>query len=67
MLKTLRKKKRLTQKQLDDLCGLRQNYISMLEKYPSKTNPTVSAILALSKALDIDHVELYLYFAKNKL
>lgn len=66
MLKTLRKKKKLTQQQLADLCGLRQNYISVLERYPEKNNPTVLAIVNLSKALDIDKVDLFLYFAEKK-
>ncbi len=67
MLKTLRKQRKLTQKQLANLCGLRQNYISMLERNPSKTNPTVQAIIDISEALDVPHVDIYLYFAKSKL
>lgn len=67
MLKTLRKQKGLTQVQLGKISGLSQSYISDLEKNYFVSSPTIRQVLALSDALDVDKVELFLYFAEKEL
>lgn len=67
LLKILRKQKRLTQKELGELSGISQSYISNLEKNYLISSPTVRQILALSEALNVDEVELFLYFAEKEL
>lgn len=67
MLKTLRKQKGLTQVQLGKIAGLSQSYISDLEKNYFVSSPTIRQVLALSDALDVDKVELFLYFAEKEL
>lgn len=67
MLKRLRKRKGLTQVQLGKLSGLSQSYISDLEKEYFISSPTIRQVIALSKALDVDKVELFLYFAEKEI
>lgn len=67
MLKKLRKQKGLTQIQLSKLSGISQSYISDLEKDYFISSPTVRQIIALSNSLDIDKVELFLYFAEKEI
>lgn len=67
MLRTLRKRKRLTQEQLAELSGLSQSYISDLEKKYFVSSPTITQVIALSNALNIDKVELFLYFAEKEI
>ena len=67
MLKILRKQNGLTQAQLGKIAGLSQSYISDLEKNYFVSSPTVKQVLALSDALCVDKVELFLYFAEKEL
>lgn len=67
MLKTLRKNKKLTQKDLSEISGLSQNYISELENYPAESNPTVNTLIKLGEVLDINSEILYKYFVDKKL
>lgn len=67
MLKILRKQNGLTQAQLGKIAGLSQSYISDLEKNYFVSSPTVKQVLALSDALGVDKVELFLYFAEKEL
>lgn len=67
MLKRLRKRKGLTQVQLGKLSGLSQSYISDLEKEYFISSPTIRQVIALSNALDVDKVELFLYFAEKEI
>ena len=48
-LRCLRKQKSMTQEELADLSGYQRNYVSLLEL--GRNQPTLAAILALSKAL----------------
>lgn len=62
MIKKARKKKRLTQKQLGNLVGLSQGYISKLENnknYYDK-NLTVKTLLKLAKVLGLNPVLLFI-------
>lgn len=67
MLKTLRKQKGLTQVQLSKIAGLSQSYISDLEKEYFINSPTIRQVIALSNALDVNKVELFLYFAEKEM
>ena len=61
-IKKARKKKRLTQKQLANLVGLSQSYISKLENnknYYDK-NLTVKTLLKLAKVLSLNPVLLFI-------
>lgn len=51
-----RRKKGLTQEQVEELSGFSQQYISGLEK--GRRNPTVVTLYELAAALGVDHVEL---------
>ena len=67
MIKSARKKKGLTQSQLSKLTNLSQSYISKLEKTYFVHSPTITQIIALSKALDLDPMLLAKYFIAKEL
>ena len=52
-IKEVRKKRRLTQKELAKRCGLTQSYISQLESNLRITSPTLQTIETIAKALEI--------------
>jgi transcriptional regulator with XRE-family HTH domain len=56
MLKTLRGAKGWTQKQLADVSGVSQTYISELEA--AKSQPTVAVAIKLAQALGIELIDL---------
>ncbi|MCY6958901.1 helix-turn-helix domain-containing protein [Clostridium brassicae] len=63
MLKTARILKRMSQKTLGERLGISQSYVSRLEneeKY--NENITVDLIRRLSIELDLDPIDLFLYF-----
>jgi transcriptional regulator with XRE-family HTH domain len=66
MLKKARLSKRLTQNDLYDKTGITQGYLSKMESEKFKHSPTVTQILALSKALNIDKVQLFIYFSEKE-
>ena len=55
-VKRIRQEKGLTQEQLAELSGFRQQYISGLEQ--GRRNPTVVSLYELATALGISHMEL---------
>lgn len=57
----------MTQKQLGNLCNCHQTYISNLELYPYLCNLTLDKIYYISKALDIDYIELVIFLATCRL
>ncbi|HFL2474528.1 TPA: helix-turn-helix domain-containing protein, partial [Clostridioides difficile] len=61
MLKELRKKRRLTQKDLSEKANLSRTYISELERGLYK-NINIDVIIDLSLALEIDCLILCEYF-----
>lgn len=67
MLKEKRNKFRLTQSKLAKKIGISKSYLSKLERHPAHCNPSVNLILKLSKELDLDPMEIFLYFIKDKL
>lgn len=67
MLKEQRKRRRLTQTQLGKLCNLSQSYISELERDNFFHSPTIKQIIAISKALNINPLDLTNYFIEKEL
>lgn len=61
IIRNKRLKKRITQKQLADLIGVSQAYISKIESNEF-VNVTIIEIIKLSKALSIDEIEISKYF-----
>ncbi|AIY80035.1 helix-turn-helix transcriptional regulator [Clostridium botulinum] len=62
MLKQKRKDKKFTQEELALLLNVSKSTICQLEKHPEFCNPNVKLILKLSQQLDIEHLQIYLYF-----
>ncbi|WP_315074406.1 helix-turn-helix transcriptional regulator [uncultured Clostridium sp.] len=65
MLEQKRKNKQISQRQLAENLGVSNGYISQLEKRPETCNPTVKFILRLSRELEVDHLDLFSYFADS--
>lgn len=61
IIRNKRLKKRITQKQLADLIGVSQAYISKIESCDF-INISLIEIIKLSKALGIDELEVAKYF-----
>ena len=61
IIKETRTKKRITQKQLAEMIGVSQAYISKIES-DEFINVTVIEIIKLSKALGLDELEVTKYF-----
>jgi transcriptional regulator with XRE-family HTH domain len=61
IIRNTRLKKKITQKQLADLIGVSQAYISKIESNEF-VNVTIIEIIKLSKALSIDEIEISKYF-----
>ena len=61
IIRNIRLKKKITQKQLADLIGVSQAYISKIESNEF-VNVTIIEIIKLSKALSIDEIEISKYF-----
>lgn len=67
MIKKARRTKGLSQNELSKITNISQSYLSKLERTTFTHSPTVTQILALSKALDIDKVTIFLYFANKEI
>ena len=61
IIRDTRTKKRITQKQLAEMVGVSQAYISKIES-DDFVNVTIIEIIKLSKALSIDELEVAKYF-----
>ncbi|HBF5147615.1 TPA: helix-turn-helix transcriptional regulator [Clostridioides difficile] len=66
MLKELRKKRRLTQKDLSEKANLSRTYISELERGLYK-NINIDVIIDLSLALEVNALILCKYFIEENL
>ncbi|HCQ5582052.1 TPA: helix-turn-helix transcriptional regulator [Clostridioides difficile] len=66
LLKTYRKKKKLTQRRLSELTGISQSYISKLEKEEFKHSPTLTQIILLADILEIDQIILSEFFLEKE-
>ena len=60
IIRNTRLKKRITQKQLAEMVGVSQAYISKIES-DDFVNVTIIEIIKLSKALSIDEIEVAKY------
>lgn len=58
MIKTARKKHKLTQKELAKRCNLSQSFLSELENKNNKKNVTIKQIINISNKLKISPYEL---------
>ena len=63
MIKKLRKKKKISQRELSFRLDVSQSYISRLENY-KVNNVNIELIRNISKELEIDPVEVFLFFYK---
>ena len=61
IIRNTRMKKRIIQKQLAEMIGVSQEYISKIES-DTFVNVTLIEIIKLSKALQIDELEVAKYF-----
>lgn len=66
MIKENRQSKKLTQSKLAKNLGISKSYLSKLEKHPFLCNPNVNLILKFSKELNLDPIEIFLYFIEGK-
>ncbi|MEG1310689.1 MAG: helix-turn-helix transcriptional regulator [Romboutsia sp.] len=67
MIKSARLSKGLSQSQLSKITGISQSYISKLEKPYFVHSPTITQVISISKALDIDPIILARYFIIKEL
>ena len=69
MIKKLRKKKKISQKELSEKLGITQSYLSKLESRNNKyhKNVTVGLIIKMADVLEVDSVALFKYFSKSIL
>ncbi len=55
-IRTYRKKKHLTQKELGELVGISNTYLSDMEI--GRTNPSIKTLKKIAKGLEINYMEL---------
>ncbi|EGT3746512.1 helix-turn-helix transcriptional regulator [Clostridioides difficile] len=67
MLKISRTNKRITQRQLSKMTNISQSYISKLERECFYHSPTIKLIIELTKALEVDVLELTKYFIEKEI
>jgi putative transcriptional regulator len=67
MIRKARLQKRLTQYQLSKMTRISQSYISKLEKSYFVHSPTITQIISISEALDIEPIDLARYFIIKEL
>ena len=67
MIKTSRKRQRITQKQLAQRCKLTQSYISKLEGTSETSNPTIKQIVIIANVLKLNAYELSYWFIDKEL
>lgn len=66
MIKSARKRQNLTQKELALRCNMSQGYLSKLER-KIHSNVRIEHIIAIAKALSINHFDLAKWFINNHL
>ncbi|ENY8560323.1 TPA: helix-turn-helix transcriptional regulator [Clostridioides difficile] len=67
ILKISRTNKRITQRQLSKMTNISQSYISKLERECFYHSPTIKLIIELTKALEVDVLELTKYFIEKEI
>lgn len=67
MLKSARYNKKLTQKELAAKLNISQSYLCQLEnKNRYNKNVTIDLIKRISKELELDPIEVFIYFLEQK-
>lgn len=67
MIKTSRKRQRITQKELAKRCNLSQSFLSQLENKNLRKNVTIKQIVKISSELNINAYELAAWFIAKEL
>ena len=67
MIKTSRKKCKMTQKELAKRCNLSQSFLSKIENENVKTNITIRQIIKISKHLNISPYSLAKWIIDKEL
>lgn len=67
MIKTLRKKHKMTQKELAKRCNLSQSFLSRIENKNVKTNITIRQIIKISNQLNISPYSLARWLIDKEL
>lgn len=67
MIKTTRKRQRMTQKELAKRCNLSQSFLSGLENKDKKKNITIKQIINIAQALKLDPRDLACWFIDKEL
>ena len=57
-IKSIRKEKRLTQKELAELIGVSEGYISDIERDSKEKHPSIKCLLSISEALGVELIDL---------
>ncbi|MDC2936213.1 helix-turn-helix transcriptional regulator [Clostridioides difficile] len=57
----------MTQRQLSKMTNISQSYISKLERECFYHSPTIKLIIELTKALEVDVLELTKYFIEKEI
>lgn len=67
MIKTSRKRQKITQKELAKRCNLSQSFLSQLENRNLRKNVTIKQIIKISSQLNINAYELAVWFIAKEL
>ena len=67
MIKSARKRHRITQKELAERCNLSQSFLSELENRHNKKNVTIKQIIKIANELKLNHHELACWFIDKEL
>ena len=57
-IKSIRKEKRITQKELAEKIGVSEGYISDIERESKDKHPTIKCLLSISEALGVELIDL---------
>ena len=67
MIKTTRKRQKITQKELAIRCNLSQSFLSELENKHKTKNVTIKQIIKIADTLNINHHALACWFIDKEL
>ena len=57
-IKSIRKEKRITQRELAELIGVSEGYISDIERDSKDKHPTIKCLFKISEALGVELIDL---------
>ena len=67
MIKTTRKRQKITQKELAKRCNLSQSFLSELENKNNKKNVTIKQIIKIANELNLNPKDLASWFIDKEL